>query len=87
MDQTKWNQLTFSIDDNSHACVYINGVKEKCQTKPDSVSYSQYSNPAIRIGGDWYYGAEPAIYFDDLAIWQVALTDDEVKSLYLASKW
>ena len=85
VDQTKWNQFTFAIDDNSIACAYINGAKEKCETVPTVVNLFQGSNP-VRIGGFWSAKSEPSMYYDDFAIWQVAFTADEAMNLYNSSK-
>ena len=84
--QTKWNQFTFTIDDSSFACVYINGVKEECQTSYTPASYTLTGSNAIRIGGDWYARAEPSLYLDDFAVWNVVLTDEEIMQLYKESK-
>ena len=86
VNQSKWNQFTFTIDDSKMACAYINGVKEMCQTTPTSVSYTISSNNAVRVGGHWYPNSEPMIYFDDIGIWKVALTPDDVMNLYYSSK-
>ena len=86
INQAKWNQFTFTIDDSTMACAYINGVKEMCQTVPTSVSYTVSHNYATRIGGNWYAYSEPMMYFDDLGIWKVALTPDDVMNLYILSK-
>ena len=86
INQAKWNQFTFTIDDSTMACAYINGVKEMCQTVPTSVSNTVSSNSAVKIGGAWYANSEPMMYFDDLGIWQVALTPDDVMNLYILSK-
>ena len=84
--QTQWNQFTFTIDDNSMACAYINGVKEKCQTAPTSVNIQTANNNTVRIGGAWYSNSEPEMYFDDFGVWQFALTPNEVMNLYNLSK-
>ena len=86
IDQGKWNHFTFVFDDNTMACAYINGMKDKCQTVPASVSYSIASNNAVRIGGAWYAGSEPEMYFDDFGIWKVALTPSDVMTVYNESK-
>lgn len=86
VEQTKWNQFTFTVDDNSGACAFINGVKQMCQLVPESVSLTYSPNKAVRIGGDWYTSSEPAFYFDDFAIWQIALNDEQVLDLFLKSK-
>ena len=86
VNQSKWNQFTFTIDDSKMACAYINGVKEMCQTAPTSVSHTVSSNLVTRVGGDWYAGSEPMMYFDDFGIWKVALTAEDVMNLYYSSK-
>ena len=84
--RTKWNQFTFTIDDNAFACAYINGVKEKCQTVPNTVTNDIRTNKAIRIGGAWYANSAPMMYVDDFGVWQVALTPEEVRRLKEMSK-
>ena len=86
VDQAKWNQFTFTIDDSKMGCAYINGVKEICQAVPDSVSKTISSNTAVRVGGAWSPKSEPMMYVDDLGIWKVALTENEVMNLYYSSK-
>ena len=86
VNQLKWNQFTFTIDDSKMACAYINGVKEMCQTSPMSVSYTISSNVETRVGGRWQPGSEPMMYVDDFGIWKIALTDDDVMNLYYSSK-
>ena len=85
VNQTRWNQFTFTVDDSLRVCAYINGVREKCHDKSVYDVFSTGYNTAVRIGGDWYAGAEPAIYFDDFAIWRVILTEEEVLELYKTS--
>jgi len=86
VNQSKWNQFTITIDDSKGACAYVNGVKEMCQTVPTSVSNTISSNNAVRVGGNWYPNSEPMMYFDDIGIWKVALTADDVMNLYYSSK-
>ena len=85
INQAKWNQFTFTIDDSTMACAYINGVKEMCQTVPTSVSNIVSTGSLVRIGGAWYRYSEPMMYFDDFGIWQVVLTPDDVMNLYILS--
>ena len=80
--RTRWNQFTFTVDDNIGVCAFINGVKNACQTTYQSISLALHPNKAVRIGGAWYANSEPDIYIDDLAIWKLLLTEDEIKSLY-----
>ena len=82
---TEWNQFTFTLDDNSIACAYINGVKEKCIQVPTKASFKAGSNPFV-IGGYWTSNSEPSMYYDDFAIWQAAFTAEEVMNLYNSSK-
>ena len=86
INQIVWNQFTFTIDNSVQACAYINGVKEICETKPSSNAYTIDSNVKVKLGGGWLNGNEPAIYFDNFAIWRSILTDDEVMMLYNDSK-
>lgn len=86
INQSLWNQFTFTIDNNVRACAYINGVKEKCQTQSLYDFYYIAQNTEVRIGGDWSTGNEPAIYFDDFAIWKSIPTDDEIMKLYRESR-
>ena len=53
-----------------------------CQTAPTSVSKTISSNTAVRVGGAWSPKSEPMMYVDDLGIWKVALTENEVMNLY-----
>ncbi|XP_065065323.1 uncharacterized protein LOC135691396 [Rhopilema esculentum] len=84
--KTNWNQFTLTVDDNIGVCAFINGVKDACQTTYQSVSLTEYANTAVRLGGAWYADSEPDIYIDDFAVWQVALTENEVKNLYEQTK-
>ena len=84
--KTNWNQFTLTVDDNIGVCAFINGVKDACQTTYQSVSLTDYANTAIRLGGTWFSGSEPDIYIDDFAVWQVALTENEVRNLYEQTK-
>eukprot|EP00795_Rhopilema_esculentum_P003324 gene3324-1661_t len=84
--RTRWNQFTLTVDDNIGVCAFINGVKDACQTTYQSVSLTDYANTAVRLGGAWFADSEPDIYIDDFAVWQVALTENEVKNLYEQTK-
>ena len=86
VNRVQWNQFTFTVDNDVGACAYVNGVKVKCQYTAVGDVFDVGYNTAVRIGGDWYAGSEPAIYFDDLAIWKILLTDDEIMKLYLDSR-
>ena len=86
VDKTKWNHFTFIVDDNSKLCVFINGVKEQCETSPISKDLVMTYNNQARIGGNWGISKQPGMYLDDFAIWLAVLTDAEVWSLYSQSK-
>ena len=86
IDRTKWNQFTFTVDDDVGACLYINGAKVECNTSPISVSYDITSNDEMRIGASFSGGSQIGAYVDDFAIWKAVLTDDEIQTLYNKSQ-
>ena len=86
INQSLWNQFTFTVDNTAKACAYINGVKEQCDTQSSYDLYYVAQNTGVRIGGRWPAGPEPAIYFDDFAIWKSIPTDDEIMQLYKDSR-
>ncbi|XP_065066479.1 uncharacterized protein LOC135692299 [Rhopilema esculentum] len=83
--KTNWNQFTFTVDDNAGSCAFVNGVKDACQSTHASVSLSDLQS-SFKIGDSPSADIEPGIYVDDLAVWQVILTEDEVKNLYEQTK-
>ena len=82
--KTNWNQFTFTVDDNAGSCAFVNGVKDACQSTHVSVSLNDMKS-SFRIGGIPSTN-EPGIYVDDLAVWQVLLTEDEIRNLYEQTK-
>ena len=81
INQVLWNHFAFTVDNNARACAYINGVKEKCNSKSVYDFYYVAQNTAVRFGGDGS-ADKPAMYFDDFAIWKTILTDGEILELY-----
>ena len=81
-----WNQFTFAVDDEKHACAYVNGAKEMCQYGSTSVSLSSRGTNFFKVG---YYNDTNSftkMFVDDFAVWQSTFTDEEARSLYDVSK-
>ena len=74
------------MDDSAGVCAFVNGRKNKCQTTSVSASLTAKENVELKIGGAWNSYSEPFLFFDDFAVWQAVLTDDEVMAIYGQSK-
>lgn len=77
-----WNQFTFTLDDSKRVCAFINGRRKHCQATASAVSYSTHP-------GNFYIGGtinEADVYFDDFAVWNTVLEEEEIHQLYINSK-
>ena len=86
VDRTKWNQFTFTVDDSVGVCAFVNGRKRLCRTTSQSTSLTANENVELKIGGAFYHDPPSSFFFDDFAVWQAVLTDDEVMAIYRQSK-
>ena len=81
-----WSMITISIDIDGNVKQYINGVLNYTETTTPLISCNS-SSSNIRIGGqhwngdtEWFNGK-----IDDIAIWNRALTQQEITGLYNAT--
>ena len=86
VDRTRWNQFTFTVDDSVGVCAFVNGKKRLCRTTSSSASLKANENVELKIGGAFYHYSPSSFFFDDFAVWQAVLTDDEVLAIYRQSK-
>lgn len=79
----EWHHVVGVVENKKEVRIYIDGELEKTTPAPDpiSVAYGAALRPTIaytqHLGGIWYEGA-----IDEVAVFEVALTDADVRKLY-----
>ena len=77
MELNTWTHVAMTYDGN-HIKTYINGVGQITQTLSGSM---QMSNSNLLIG-KWYSNSEWMDgYIDDLSVWNVALSEQEIQTI------
>ena len=82
----QWHHVVGVVKDTEFVKIYLDGELKGTANAPDSISmaYGSSQKPTIaytqHLGGIWYEGA-----VDEVAIYEGALTDADVKRLYTAS--
>jgi Concanavalin A-like lectin/glucanases superfamily len=74
-----WYHVVATFDSSSQLCVYVNGGSKACAPASPRLPDVQ----PLKFGdGAFFTGRELVGTLDEIAIWGVALTDTQVKSLY-----
>lgn len=82
----QWHHVVGVVEDQESVKIYLDGDLKGTTDAPDSISiaYGAAVKPSIaytqHMGGIWYEGA-----IDEVAIYEGALSDTDVKRLYLQS--
>jgi hypothetical protein len=79
-----WHNFTYVINNNSECNVYIDGIFSKSLNGSGFSFCTQTNGVSLRIGGQWVNN-DPQWFIgniDDIAIYNRALTEQEVKTLY-----
>jgi len=83
----EWHHIVATWN-GEEQCIYIDGVLQNCVTRTSQIEEPGSSFPLV-IGGHtyWYVAKFSNFTIDELRIYKRGLTGDEVKALYLMSKF
>jgi len=82
----QWHHVVGVVEDKVNVRIYLDGELKGTTDAPDSISiaYGSSQKPTIaytqHMGGIWYEGG-----IDEVAVYEGALSDDDVKRLYTLS--
>ncbi len=81
-----WNHITFTISDSGRISSYLNGDLVQSALYLPLSNCPIDSNAVLRFGGPWLVTGPLFFHgtLDDIAIWNRALSEDEVAELYNA---